>query len=106
MGRHDPALSDVRPARCQLRKAVGDSSGQRRLSFLAPAAAVKFSPIFLTNAARGWVDPARWDDGIPAALVNYSVSGANNRDKKAAAAAETRSTLIYAPVLISVLAIA
>lgn len=35
----------------------------------------------MKNSARGWVDPALWDDGIPAALLNYSISGANNSPK-------------------------
>lgn len=32
----------------------------------------------MNNSARGWVDPEIWDDGVPAALLNYSISGANN----------------------------
>jgi outer membrane usher protein len=32
----------------------------------------------VNNAARGWVDPKQWDEGIPAVLLNYSISGANN----------------------------
>ncbi|MGL5387371.1 MAG: fimbria/pilus outer membrane usher protein [Enterobacterales bacterium] len=35
----------------------------------------------VNNSARGWVDPKSWDEGIPAALLNYSVSGANNYAK-------------------------
>ena len=35
----------------------------------------------VNNSARGWVDPKTWDQGIPAALLNYSVSGANNYAK-------------------------
>lgn len=45
---------------------------QLLLSF--PQSAVK-------NSARGWVDPELWDDGIPAALLNYSINGANNTTK-------------------------
>lgn len=44
---------------------------QQRLILSFPQAAV-------SSAARGWVDPKQWDDGIPALILNYSVSGANN----------------------------
>lgn len=33
----------------------------------------------LTPQARGYVSPEKWDEGINAALLNYSLSGANNR---------------------------
>lgn len=32
----------------------------------------------MSPQARGYVDPALWDEGIPALLLNYSLSGANN----------------------------
>ncbi|EPO1788796.1 fimbria/pilus outer membrane usher protein [Cronobacter turicensis] len=32
----------------------------------------------LAPAARGYVSPEMWDEGIPALLLNYSASGANN----------------------------
>ncbi|EOI3457840.1 fimbria/pilus outer membrane usher protein [Cronobacter turicensis] len=32
----------------------------------------------LSPQARGYVDPALWDEGIPVAMLNYSLSGANN----------------------------
>lgn len=44
---------------------------QQQLLLSFPQAAV-------SNSARGWVDPRLWDDGIPAALLNYSLSGASN----------------------------
>lgn len=44
---------------------------QQRLLLSFPQAAV-------ASAARGWVDPKQWDDGVPALLLNYSFSGANN----------------------------
>ncbi|WP_313081598.1 fimbria/pilus outer membrane usher protein [Atlantibacter sp.] len=33
----------------------------------------------LTQHARGYVAPELWDEGITAALLNYSINGANNR---------------------------
>ncbi|EOC1321688.1 fimbrial biogenesis outer membrane usher protein [Cronobacter sakazakii] len=38
----------------------------------------------LSPQARGYVDPALWDEGIPAAMLNYSMSGANNYADKGA----------------------
>lgn len=31
----------------------------------------------MSTAARGWVDPSKWDEGVPAALLNYNFSGSN-----------------------------
>ena len=45
---------------------------QRRLDISIPQAA-------LTREARGQIDPEQWDQGLPAALLNYSFSGANTR---------------------------
>ncbi|WP_426818362.1 fimbria/pilus outer membrane usher protein (plasmid) [Winslowiella sp. 2C04] len=47
---------------------------QQRLDFSIPQAA-------LDVRARGSVDPSRWDQGIPAGLLNYSVSGSRNWQK-------------------------
>ncbi|HBV2141020.1 TPA: fimbrial biogenesis outer membrane usher protein [Klebsiella variicola] len=44
---------------------------QQRLDFSIPQAALEVQ-------ARGSVDPSRWDQGISAALLNYSVSGSRN----------------------------
>lgn len=46
--------------------------GQQRIDISIPQAALK-------NEARGYVEPALWDSGLPAALINYSFSGSNNR---------------------------
>lgn len=45
---------------------------QQRLDISIPQAALEVQ-------ARGSVDPSRWDQGIPAALLNYSFSGSRNR---------------------------
>lgn len=31
----------------------------------------------MNASARGYVDPSEWDEGVPAALLNYSMSGSN-----------------------------
>lgn len=33
----------------------------------------------MNTTARGWVDPAEWDNGVPALLLNYSVTGNSSR---------------------------
>jgi len=45
---------------------------RQRLNLSVPQAA-------LTSEARGYVDPSLWDQGMPAALVNYNFSGSNTR---------------------------
>jgi outer membrane usher protein len=54
----------------------------QRLNLSIPQAAMNVQ-------SRGYVDPARWDDGIPAAFVNYNLTGSQTRqsdDSKAAPA--------------------
>lgn len=48
-----------------------DFTGQR-LYLSIPQAA-------MNNRARDYVDPARWDDGVSAAFVNYSLTGSQTR---------------------------
>ncbi len=33
----------------------------------------------MRTSARGYIDPAEWDEGVPAALLNYSLSGSRTR---------------------------
>lgn len=42
--------------------------GEQRLNLSIPQAAMNLQ-------SRGYVDPARWDDGVPAAFVNYNLTG-------------------------------
>ncbi|VEC81586.1 P pilus assembly protein, porin PapC [Raoultella ornithinolytica] len=44
----------------------------QRLNMRIPQAA-------MNTQSRGYVDPVRWDDGIPAAFVNYNLTGAQTR---------------------------
>lgn len=45
-----------------------------RLDFSVPQAAMKAS-------LRGYIPPSRWDDGIPAAILNYQYSGSHTSGK-------------------------
>ena len=50
--------------------------------------------------SRGYVDPARWDDGIPAAFVNYNLTGSQTRqtdDSSRSSYLNLRSGLTSAP---------
>ncbi|QUG77044.1 fimbrial biogenesis usher protein [Erwinia sp. E602] len=46
----------------------------QRLDVSVPQAAMR-------NSARGYISPERWDEGINAALLNYSYSGSNSRGR-------------------------
>ena len=52
-----------------------------RLNFAAQRLDLSVPQVALTNEARGYVDPALWDQGINALLMNYSFSGANTRNE-------------------------
>ncbi|WP_416236074.1 fimbria/pilus outer membrane usher protein [Serratia rubidaea] len=56
--------------------------GRQRLNLSIPQAA-------LTSEARGYVDPAHWDQGMPAALVNYNFSGSNTWRRQRSGAEES-----------------
>ncbi|CAI2065812.1 Outer membrane usher protein fimD precursor [Serratia fonticola] len=42
---------------------------------------LSFPQTAVNNSARGTVDPKYWDEGIPAVLLNYSLTGSNNYAK-------------------------
>lgn len=48
--------------------------GTQRLDISIPQA-------YMDNAAKGYINPDLWDDGIPAGIVNYSYSGGNYKYK-------------------------
>lgn len=47
---------------------------QQRLAISVPQVALK-------NSARGYIAPEKWDQGINALLLNYSVNGSESRDR-------------------------
>lgn len=47
---------------------------QQRLNLSIPQAAMNLK-------SHGYVDPSRWDDGIPAAFVDYNLTGAQSRQE-------------------------
>lgn len=54
-----------------------------RLDFSRLQLDVSIPQVAMKASVRGWEDPSQWDDGVPAALLNYSMSGSNTwRDKR------------------------
>lgn len=50
-----------------------------RLNFSRLQLDVSIPQAAMSASARGWVDPSEWDEGVPAALLNYSFTGSNTR---------------------------
>lgn len=49
----------------------------------------------MTHRAAGYVDPATWDQGVPAALLNYALTGSHTQSR-GPRAAEGRANSVYA----------
>ncbi|WP_337262914.1 MULTISPECIES: fimbria/pilus outer membrane usher protein [unclassified Serratia (in: enterobacteria)] len=73
-----PLLGDAN-SHCANIAAIPQANADFRLENLQLL--MSFPQSAVSSAARGWVDPKQWDDGISAALLNYSFSGANNQAK-------------------------
>lgn len=69
-----PALNKFKPGQCvPVTEVIPDAEtvfdfAKLRLDISLPQAS-------LLNSARGYIPPEQWDEGIPAALVNYSFTG-------------------------------
>lgn len=80
---------DAGQGECADLKAIPQASadfqfGAQRLAISIPQAAIDLP-------ARGYVPPEMWDEGITAAMLNYSLSGANSRARSGQAPAATVS---------------
>lgn len=73
-----PALA-VDNERCANLHAI--PSGSTEFQFGAQRLFISIPQAAISRQARGYVPPEQWDDGITAALLNYSLSGANNRSR-------------------------
>ncbi|HEI8868025.1 TPA: fimbrial biogenesis outer membrane usher protein [Serratia odorifera] len=82
------ALADM-GVKTQLFPGLGDSNAQCAELSAIPQASAQFlfsnqqlllsiPQAALAQLARGYLPPAQWDEGIPALLLNYSATGANN----------------------------
>jgi outer membrane usher protein len=63
-------------AECANLSAIPQSSAEFRFS--AQQLLLSIPQAAVSQKARGYVSENQWDDGIPALLLNYSLSGANN----------------------------
>ncbi|NCG54959.1 fimbria/pilus outer membrane usher protein [Serratia fonticola] len=54
--------------------------------------------IAMQQQARGYVDPAKWDDGVPALLLNYSLSGSRNWQRAQMGMGSNEQTNLFANV--------
>lgn len=66
-----PSLNDA--PQCVDLSAIPDASQQ--FDFQQQTLSVSIPQLYIASSARGYVPPEKWQEGIPAALLNYSVSG-------------------------------
>ncbi|MCV5675672.1 FimD/PapC N-terminal domain-containing protein, partial [Escherichia coli] len=58
----------------RIEKFIPDASS--RFSFANQRLTLSIPQAAMNVQSRGYVDPSRWDDGVPAAFVDYYFSGA------------------------------
>ena len=78
-----PALS-VEPGECVNLQAIPQASAD--FQFSAQRLVLSIPQAVIDLPARGYVPPQMWDEGITAAMLNYSLSGATSRAKTGAGA--------------------
>lgn len=64
-----------------MRQSSGDSQASADFQFGAQRLVLSIPQAAIDLPARGYVPPEMWDEGITAAMLNYSLSGANSRAK-------------------------
>ncbi|MFV8868600.1 fimbria/pilus outer membrane usher protein [Serratia fonticola] len=70
-----PALGD-KNAKCANLSAIPQAKAEFR--FNGQQLLLSIPQMAVSQSARGYVPESQWDNGIPALLLNYSLSGANN----------------------------
>lgn len=70
-----PALGDVK-AQCANLSGIPQASAEFRFS--TQQLLLSMPQAAISQKARGYVPESQWDEGIPALLLNYNLSGANN----------------------------
>lgn len=74
-----PALADYQAAACvPLETAI--PGAEVTFDFAALRLNISLPQAAMNNSARGYIPPEEWDNGIPAALLNYSFSGNRGSD--------------------------
>lgn len=64
----------------ELGNVIPDASA--RFDFSQQQLKISIPQIALLNKDSGSVDPARWDEGVPAAFVDYNLSGSSNQNQE------------------------
>ena len=70
-----PGLGDAK-AQCANLSAIPQASAEFRFS--AQQLLLSIPQAAISQKARGYVPESQWDEGIPAVLLNYNLSGSNN----------------------------
>lgn len=74
-----PELSNVQSDTCvPLTTAIPGS--ETAFNFASLRLNVSLPQVAMQNSARGYIPPEQWDEGIPAALLNYSFTGNRGSD--------------------------
>lgn len=74
-----PELANVQGDTCvPLTTAIPGS--EAAFNFASQRLDVSLPQVAMQNSARGYIPPDQWDEGIPAALVNYSFTGNRGSD--------------------------
>ncbi len=66
-----------------------------RFDFNTQTLHLSFPQAAMMMTARGTVDPSRWDEGIPALLLDYSFSGSNGRNEGTGSSSDSTSDSYY-----------
>ncbi|WP_449262717.1 FimD/PapC N-terminal domain-containing protein, partial [Escherichia coli] len=66
-----------------------------RFDFNTQTLHLSFPQAAMMMTARGTVDPSRWDEGIPALLLDYSFSGSNGRNEGTGSSSDSASDSYY-----------
>lgn len=74
-----PAIAQTPDAQC-INVAEAIPGAETTFDFAAMRLNVGLPQASLMNSARGYIPPEEWDEGIPAALLNYSFTGSRGTD--------------------------
>ncbi len=77
-----------------IRKYIPDS--QVKFNFSKLRLDISVPQIAMLTTVQGYVDPEYWDEGIPAAVLNYNINGSVNRYKGGSFTGESKQTNLFA----------
>lgn len=89
-----PALKILPPEACVAFDEIIPQATSR-FDFNTQTLHLTFPQAAMMMTARGTVDPSRWDEGIPALLLDYSFSGSNGRNEGSGSSPDSTSDSYY-----------